>query len=284
MHPASLPGCTDQDGLDRAAQPGVGVGDNQLHPGQSAGLQRPQKRRPEGAVLGVADVKTERFAAYVGGHAGGDHYRLRDDPVVDPGLAVGGVEEHVGEWLFGQRPFAKRSHLGVQIGAVPRALSSALLPMGGAVSGVAGPNWMLVGDAAACVNPLNGEGIDYGLESGRLATELLGSGDVSHAWPYLLQHHYASAFSIARRLSWLGTVPWLLATGGPIAVRSARLMEIVMRVMNNMVTDDDADLMARIWRCTGTASRRVDRRPPFSRNRIPMALEDGVRRMVRGLA
>ena len=38
----------------------------------------------------------------------------------------------------------------------PRAVSSALLPMGGAVSGVAGPNWMLVGDAAACVNPLNG--------------------------------------------------------------------------------------------------------------------------------
>ena len=47
--------------------------------------------------------------------------------------------------------------------------------MGGAVSGVAGPNWMLIGDAAACVNPLNGEGIDYGLETGRLAAELLGS-------------------------------------------------------------------------------------------------------------
>ncbi|MGH9061624.1 MAG: geranylgeranyl reductase family protein, partial [Acidimicrobiales bacterium] len=65
----------------------------------------------------------------------------------------------------------------------PRAVSSALLPMGGAVSGVAGGNWMLIGDAAACVNPLNGEGIDYGLETGRLAVELLGSGDLSQAWP-----------------------------------------------------------------------------------------------------
>ena len=45
--------------------------------------------------------------------------------------------------------------------------------MGGAVSGVAGPNWALVGDAAACVNPLNGEGIDYGLEGGRLVAELI---------------------------------------------------------------------------------------------------------------
>ena len=61
----------------------------------------------------------------------------------------------------------------------PRAMSSALLPMGGAVSGVAGRNWMLIGDAAACVNPLNGEGIDYGLETGRLAVELLGSGDLA---------------------------------------------------------------------------------------------------------
>ena len=50
-----------------------------------------------------------------------------------------------------------------------RAPWSALLPMGGAVTGVAGPNWVLVGDAAGCVNPLNGEGIDYGLETGHLA-------------------------------------------------------------------------------------------------------------------
>ena len=53
---------------------------------------------------------------------------------------------------------------------------SALLPMGGAVSGVAGPNWVLVGDAAGCVNPLNGEGIDYGLETGRLAPNCSRSG------------------------------------------------------------------------------------------------------------
>jgi menaquinone-9 beta-reductase len=146
----------------------------------------------------------------------------------------------------------------------PRAVASALLPMGGAVSGVAGPNWMLIGDAAACVNPLNGEGIDYGLETGRLAAELLGSGDFSSAWPSLLQREYAKAFSIARRLSWLLTVPWFLPTGGPIAMRSLRLMEIVVRVMGNFVTDDDIDLMARIWRRAGAASHRVDRRPPFS--------------------
>ena len=54
-----------------------------------------------------------------------------------------------------------------------RAPTSALLPMGGAVSHVAGRNWALIGDAAALVNPLNGEGIDYGLESGRLVVDTL---------------------------------------------------------------------------------------------------------------
>ena len=68
-----------------------------------------------------------------------------------------------------------------------RMPTSALLPMGGAVSNVAGPNWALIGDAAACVNPLNGEGIDYGLETGRLVADMIAAGDdLATAWPALL--------------------------------------------------------------------------------------------------
>ncbi len=146
----------------------------------------------------------------------------------------------------------------------PRAVKSALLPMGGAVSGVAGPNWMLIGDAAACVNPLNGEGIDYGLETGRLAAELLASRDLSRVWPALLQDHYARGFSVARRLALLLTFQRFLPTTGPIAMRSTALMRIAVRVMANLVTDDDADMVARVWRGGGRASRLIDRRPPFS--------------------
>ncbi|WP_158168227.1 menaquinone reductase [Mycolicibacterium smegmatis] len=149
----------------------------------------------------------------------------------------------------------------------PRAGLSALLPMGGAVSGVAGPNWMLIGDAAACVNPLNGEGIDYGLETGRLAAELMTSGgvtDYSSAWPTLLQEHYARGFSVARRLALLLTLPRFLQVTGPVAMRSATLMTIAVRVMGNLVTDEDADWIARVWRTAGLASRRIDQRVPFS--------------------
>lgn len=146
----------------------------------------------------------------------------------------------------------------------PRAVSSALLPMGGAVSGVAGPNWLLVGDAAACVNPLNGEGIDYGLETGRLAAELLACQDLTTVWPELLQQHYARGFSVARRLALLLTFQRFLPTTGPVAMRSTTLMTIAVRVMANLVTDEDADWVARAWRGGGKLSRLLDRRAPFS--------------------
>ena len=73
-----------------------------------------------------------------------------------------------------------------------------------------GPNWMLIGDAAGCVNPLNGEGIDYGLETGRLAVELLDRADLSRVWPDVLREHYGRCFSVARRLALLLTIPRFL--------------------------------------------------------------------------
>jgi geranylgeranyl reductase family protein len=146
----------------------------------------------------------------------------------------------------------------------PRAGLSALLPMGGAVSGIAGPNWVLIGDAAACINPLNGEGIDYGLETGRLAAELLGTEDLSQVWPDELRRHYGQGFSVARRLALLLTIPRFLPVTGPVAMRSEFLMGIAVRVMGNLVTDEDADWIARVWRRAGAGSRRIDRRKPFS--------------------
>src|ERR1700754_4278729 len=99
--------------------------------------------------------------------------------------------------------------------------------MGGAVTGIAGPNWALVGDAAACVNPLNGEGIDYGLEGGRLVAELIvDDADLATAWPATLATEYGESFSIARRLAGLAAVPRVLATIGPVGMRSNLLMTL----------------------------------------------------------
>lgn len=144
-----------------------------------------------------------------------------------------------------------------------RDAASALLPMGGAVSNVAGPNWALIGDAAACINPLNGEGIDYGLEGGRLIVDVLDT-DLSVTWPALLSEHYGESFSIARRLAGIAAVPRVLSALGPIGMRSDWAMTLALRWMGNLVTDEDRDRAARVWSWAGRRSVSLDHRPPFS--------------------
>jgi menaquinone-9 beta-reductase len=97
-----------------------------------------------------------------------------------------------------------------------------------------------------------------------LAAEMLGSEDLTAAWPALLQRHYARGFSVARRLALLLTYPRFLPATGPLAMRSTFVMNLAVRVMANLVTDEDADVIARVWRRAGGGSRRLDRRPPFS--------------------
>jgi hypothetical protein len=122
VHPAALPGRAEQHRHDRLLEAGVGVGDDQLGAGEPTGLEGAQERGPEGAVLRVADRAAEHLAVPVGGHAGGDHHRLGDDPAVDPRRAVGGVEEHVGKRGLGQRPVPEGTHFFVEVGADPAHL------------------------------------------------------------------------------------------------------------------------------------------------------------------
>lgn len=88
--------------------------------------------------------------------------------------------------------------------------------------------------------------------------------DLTQAWRDVLVREYGEAFSIARRLSGLITVPRVLPTGGPIGMRSTWLMTLALRWMGNLVTEEDRDGAARIWRWAGRRSVKVDSRPPFS--------------------
>lgn len=146
-------------------------------------------------------------------------------------------------------------------------VASALLPMGGAVSDVAGANWMLIGDSAALVNPLNGEGIDYGMESAEMAVELLRPGrDLTLVWPHLLRETYGEAFLLARTAARLLTYPQFLPAVGPLGLRGpvgAMVMPAAARLMGNLVADDDRDLIARAWRLAGSAVSRVRRDTPL---------------------
>ncbi len=189
-------------------------------------------------------------------------------------LGDGSVNLGVGTLATAKRPaevalrplmkhYAEQRREDFQLSGDLRMPTSALLPMGGAVSNVAGPNWALIGDAAACVNPLNGEGIDYGLETGRLLIDVLDE-DLAVAWPALLREHYGESFSIARRLAGIVTVPSALRALGPIGMRSDWMMTLALRWMGNLVTDEDRDRSARVWRWAGRRSVKLDHRPPFS--------------------
>ena len=191
-------------------------------------------------------------------------------------LGTGEVNLGVGTLATAKRPanvaikplmsfYAEQRREEFELSGHLRAPTSALLPMGGAVSNVAGRNWALIGDAAACVNPLNGEGIDYGLETGRLVAEVMAEhADLSVVWPALLRDHYGESFSIARRLAGLVTVPRLLPALGPAGMRSDWLMTLALRWMGNLVTDEDRDRAARVWRWAGRRSLARDARPPFA--------------------
>ena len=192
-------------------------------------------------------------------------------------LADGEVNIGVGTLATARRPanirlraliqhYAAARRTDWQLDGPVRAPSSALLPMGGAVSGVAGPNWALIGDAAGCVNPLNGEGIDYGLETGRLVAELIA--DERRAGHR--RGRPPCAATTARRSpspgGWPGCsrCPGCCRWPGRWACARAALMTVALRVMGNLVTDEDRDLTARLWRAAGRYSIAFDDRPPFS--------------------
>ncbi|WP_442891647.1 geranylgeranyl reductase family protein [Dietzia sp.] len=223
----------------------------------------------------------------------GSDLELRDaDGRVQPGygwvfpLGDGTVNLGVGALATDARPAAVnvrellaayvpvvREHWGLR--GEPRDMASAFLPMGGAVSGIAGPNWALTGDAAALINPLNGEGIDYGLEAGRLLAPLveehLAAADpadapLTRAWPALLREEFGFSFSLARRLAGLLTYPSFLPKAGPLGMGSELLMTAAVRCMGNVVTPDDADLVSALWRGAGRGHRALDKvqgRPLF---------------------
>ena len=200
------------------------------------------------------------------------HLELRDaDGVVQPGygwifpLGNGLANVGCGALSTDRRParintkkllglYAQQCRPEWGFGA-PDRVASALLPMGGAVSGVAGRNWMLIGDAAACVNPLNGEGIDYGMETARLAVECLDAGkDYTLLWPDVLRREYGEAFGLARMLARLLTYPQLLPVVGPVALRrplGRHVMPVAARLMGNLITDADRDVVARLWHAAG---------------------------------
>ena len=137
------------------------------------------------------------------------------------------------------------------------------LPMAGSVNPKVGPTWIVVGDAAGSINPFNGEGIDYAMETGRLAAELLhetletGDGLVLQRYPTLLDAEYGLYFKVARAFAKIIGQPALMRELTRVGMHSRSLMEWVLRIMANLLRDDEIGPAEAAYRAVATIARVV---------------------------
>jgi len=103
-----------------------------------------------------------------------------------------------------------------------------------------GPGWVAVGDAAGLVNPMNGEGIDYGLESGMLASRLFVEDPATAPERYdrAVGERFDAFLATGRRFSFLIGHPLILRTGLRVAVGTQLAADITLEVMGNLVDTD----------------------------------------------
>jgi flavin-dependent dehydrogenase len=119
-------------------------------------------------------------------------------------------------------------------------VTSGPLPMGMGRNPTAVPGMLVVGDAAGIVNPFNGEGIAYAMESAELAAELIHEAllrdrpAIAHVYPQILRERYGRYFRIGTN--------FVRAIGNPTVMRAltdyglprAWLMRFALRVMGNL--------------------------------------------------
>lgn len=128
------------------------------------------------------------------------------------------------------------------------------LPMGLAVGPRSGANWLVVGDAGGVINPFNGEGIAYALETGRTAAECVheaietGDGRVLSRYPKALDDAYGDYYRVARAFVRAIGHPRLMAVLTQVGFRSRPLMEWVLRVMANLLRTEDAGIEEKVYR------------------------------------
>ncbi len=123
-----------------------------------------------------------------------------------------------------------------------------------------GPGWLAIGDAAGLVNPMNGEGIDYGLESGMLAVDrfVADPSTASASYDQLVGERFDAFLRTGRRFSFLIGHPWILRSGLRLAVGTQTAAELTLQVMGNLVDGDTPGAAGRVMRLADRALGLAD--------------------------
>lgn len=135
--------------------------------------------------------------------------------------------------------------------AIGKVLSGPL-PMGMNRRPLATPGMLVVGDAGGIVNPFNGEGIAYAMESGKIAAELIHEALVldrpglAHVYPAVLRQRYGTYFSLGRAFVKAIGSPTIMSASVRHGLPRPKLMRFLFKVMANITDGRDGDLDDRI--------------------------------------
>jgi geranylgeranyl reductase family protein len=123
-----------------------------------------------------------------------------------------------------------------------------------------GPGWVAVGDAAGLVNPMNGEGIDYGLESGMLAADMFLDDPATAPARYDVQvgERFDGFLRTGRRFSFLVGHPWILRPGLRLSVSTDAIANITLAVMGNLVDNTTPGAAGRVMKVADKALGLAD--------------------------
>jgi len=116
-----------------------------------------------------------------------------------------------------------------------------------------GSNWITVGDAAGAINPWNGEGISYAYETGRMAAEHIGEAltrddlGLLRRYPQHLDDEYGLYYKTARVFVKLIGHPSVMRTLAHTGLHNRTLMEWTLKVMSNLLDEDDKHMGERIY-------------------------------------
>jgi geranylgeranyl reductase family protein len=123
------------------------------------------------------------------------------------------------------------------------------------------PGLLLIGDAAGAVNPFNGEGIAYAMETGEIAADLLNEALVldrpalTMQYPEVLRQRYARYFFIGRQFAKMIGRPAVMGAATKVLLSNERIMGFALRVMGNLTDGPDGDIQDRLF----SAMQRVAR-------------------------
>jgi geranylgeranyl reductase family protein len=127
------------------------------------------------------------------------------------------------------------------------------LPMSFNRSPQAVPGLLLVGDAAGAVNPFNGEGIAYAMETAEMAAELAHEAlvhdrpAIAMMYPKALSDRYARYFTIGRGFAKIIGRPAAMAAATRMMLPNPRVMRFALRVMGNLTDGRDGDFDDRLF-------------------------------------